>query len=129
MIKSLTLFVLLLCTLNARAQDCQLAIHHSAITASHRFQLEVSCTGTYNTLTYLLRASRSRHGTTLINSESGKLHIQGDSKKTGEVALDLRPGDEVLVEARILQACEVLGDTSLVYTHESPPATTETGSP
>lgn len=121
MIKTLTLFALLLCTLSARAQDCQLEIHHSAIAASHRFQLQVSCTGTYNTLTYLLRASRTRDGTTLINSESGKLHIQGDSKQTGDVELGLRPGDAVMVEARILQACEVLGETTLEYIHEDTP--------
>lgn len=113
------LLLLPLLPLHASAQDCQLEIHHSAIADKHHFSLEVRCQGTYNTLTYLLRASRIRNGTTLINSESSKLFIEGDSKKTGNVTLDLRPGDEVLVEARILQACEVLGEQTLTYTHQT----------
>ena len=115
---ALTLMSLLFIPGMAAAQDCQLKIHHSAIDAKHHFSLEVSCKGTWNTLTYLLRASRTRNGTTLINSESSKLFIEGNSKKTGDVALDLLPGDEVLVEARILQACEVLGESRLTYTHQ-----------
>ena len=126
---ALTLMSLLFIPGMAAAQDCQLKIHHSAIDAKHHFSLEVSCKGTWNTLTYLLRASRTRNGTTLINSESSKLFIEGNSKKTGDVALDLLPGDEVLVEARILQACEVLGETKLSYTHEPKrPATFRTDS-
>ena len=120
----LTLMPLLFIPGTSAAQDCQLKIHHSAIDAKHHFSLEVSCKGTWNTLTYLLRASRTRNGTTLINSESSKLFIEGNSKKTGDVALDLLPGDEVLVEARILQACEVLGETKLSYTHEPKRAAT-----
>ncbi len=110
-------FSLLVLSLNASAQDCELKIHHSAIESRHQFRLEVSCQGTWNTLTYLLRASRTRNGTTLINSESSKLFINRDSKTTGDVELELQPGDDVLVEARILQACEVLGETRLTYTH------------
>lgn len=117
--RSLTLAALLTWSLNATAQDCQLEIHHNAIEAEHHFRLEVRCEGTYNTLTYLLRANRIRNGSTLINSETSKLLIQGDSKQTGDVTLTLRPGDEVLVEARILQACEVLGETTLRYHHEN----------
>lgn len=113
----LTLIGLMSCALNANAGDCQLDIHHSSVDDQHHFRLEVSCQGTYNTLTYLLRASRIRNNTTMINSESGKLLIQGDSKETGDVVLDLREGDQVLVEARILQACEVLEATTLEYQH------------
>lgn len=115
--KPLISFSLLALSISVSAQDCQLEIHHTAIHDQHHFQLEVSCKGRYNTLDYLLRASRNRNGTTLINSETSKLAINGDSKKTGEVVLQLRPGDEVLVEARILQACEVLGETTLSYQH------------
>lgn len=115
--KLLLCSALLITATNGHTQDCQLQIHHSAIQDQHHFQLEVRCNGTWNKLDYLLRASRTRNGTTLINSEASKLFIEGDSKKTGDVVLELLPGDEVLVEGRILQACEVLGETTLTYTH------------
>ncbi|MGB2247665.1 MAG: hypothetical protein ACPH3N_08340 [Alcanivorax sediminis] len=125
--KLFVLACLMTASQHVQAQDCQLQIHHSAIEATHHFTLEVSCQGTYNTLTYLLRASRSRNGTTLINSESSKLHVSGDSKKSGDVTIELQPGDDVLVEARILQACEVLGETTLHYHHgDHPPPSTGT---
>ena len=98
--------------------DCQLNILHSAIGSTHSFNLEVTCAGNYNTLTYLLRSKTQKNGTTRIDSESGELHILGDSKTTGPIKLDMTAGDSVTVEARILQACEILADTTLHYSHE-----------
>ncbi|MEQ3725623.1 hypothetical protein [Alcanivorax sp.] len=104
-------------TAHASEQDCTLDILHSAIGSSHSFNLKVTCDGRYNTLTYLLRAKQNKSGATLIDSESGNLYIRGDSQTTGDITLEMKEGDHVVVEARILQACEVLGETTLEYTH------------
>lgn len=108
-------------TIQADEPDCKLKILHSAIGANHSFRLKVTCSGRYNTLTYLLRAQKTINGVTLIDSESGELYIRGDSQTTGEITLDMQEGDMVSVEARILQACEVLGETTLEYTHKKSP--------
>lgn len=122
----LTLFIFFTLTSTAQAneQDCKLDILHSAIGSSHSFKLKVTCAGHYNTLTYLLRSKQKKNGSTLIDSESGELHIRRDSQTTGEITIEMAEGDQVSVEAKILQACEVLGEATQVYTHEKHAATT-----
>jgi len=116
--KSLVLMLLSLATFPAAAdgQDCKLDILHSAIGATHTFNLTVTCTGNYTPLTYLLRARRSMNGVTLTDSQSGTLNIHGDSKTVGDIQIDLKSGDHIELEGKILQACEVLGETRLEYT-------------
>lgn len=117
-LKYLTFTLLLLTILPATAdeQDCRLDILHSAIGATHTFNLKVTCTGNYTPLTYLLRAKRSMNGVTLTDSQSGTLNIHGDSKTVGDIKIDLKSGDLIKLEGRILQACEVLGQAHLEYT-------------
>ena len=100
----------------ADEQDCRLDILHSAIKTTHTFNLTVSCRGNYTPLTYLLRAKRRVNGVTLTDSQSGTLNIHGDSKTVGDIQIDLKPGDHIELEGRILQACEVLGETRLEFT-------------
>ncbi len=119
--RALTLASVLLSTFASTAhaeQDCQLDILHSAIGDTHSFNLKVNCAGNYNTLTYLLRSKTEKNGVTRIDSESGDFLIRGDSKTTGAIEMNLQEGDKVSVEARIVQACEVLGETTLEYQHQ-----------
>ena len=111
-------FLALTPTAQANEQDCELDILHSAIGAKHSFSLKVTCNGHYNTLTYLLRSKQDKNGATLIDSESGQLHIRRDSQTTGNITIEMKEGEQISVEGRILQACEVLGETSLEYTHK-----------
>lgn len=111
-------FFALASTAQADEQDCKLDILHSAIGTKHSFNLKVTCGGHYNTLTYLLRAKKEKNGATLIDSESGDLHIRRDSQTTGDITIEMEEGDQVSVEARILQACEVLAEATLEYTRK-----------
>ncbi len=96
-------------------QDCQLKILHSAIGDTHSFNLKVSCRGNYTPLTYLLRARRTVNGVTLTDSQTGTFNIHGDSRTVGDIQVDMAPGDAITLEGKILQACEVLGDTRLAF--------------
>jgi outer membrane lipopolysaccharide assembly protein LptE/RlpB len=112
-------FLVLTSTAQANEQDCKLNILHSSIGTRHSFSMKVTCNGHYNTLTYRLRSKQEKNGATLIDSESGQLHIRRDSQTTGDITIEIKEGEQISVEGRILQACEVLGETSLEYTHKS----------
>ncbi|MGK0393252.1 hypothetical protein [Alcanivorax sp. 97CO-5] len=111
-------FFALISTAQAYEQDCKLDILHSAIGANHSFNLKVTCSGYYNTLTYLLRAKQNKNGVSRLDSETGQLYIRGNDQTSGGITIEMQEGDKVSIEAKILQACEVLGEATLEYTHK-----------
>lgn len=104
---------------HAEEQDaCLLQLHHSSVGSSHRFSLQTRCNGRYHPLEYQLKAVRSHGEITEVNSESGRLHMEGAALSTGEIDVTLEVGDSVVVTGKVSQACEVLGQQQLSYTRK-----------